>query len=431
MKKRIYSILMMLLPIIAAVMTSCSGDNLEAEIVSSDRLVTGSSKDVSGEASTDTIPVTSNCSWTVTKDVNWIHIKQPSAGLGNGNQSVVFDVDASNLSTSQKGTITIKTSSGIERIITINQRPGTIVLFPSPTYIFFTYQGGEETLEISSNSQWTATSSVDWLKVDNEKSVKGTENPSLTIHADVNNNPSAVYGTITFTDADHKLAPIAVQVEVGGKTPMLVVTPANEVAAVGGVALFGVESNFNWKASVSSLTPAGTETEKWAVFSNGGHSIDGEPSSQPVDVAMTIDENKTLQERFVTVTVTTVSSMGTEAQQTVTIVQHGATLPVVYLPHTTNLAMSEATLTFSATSESLPITECGLLYSTEPEQVMQGVRVAGTLNGEEATATMTNLQSGTTYYVRAYATSVAGSSYSEIMSFRTRLTPGRDDNPNP
>jgi len=431
MKKRIYSIWMMLLPIIAAIMTSCSGDNLEAEVVSSDRLAAGTRMDVSGEASTDNvIPVEANCSWTVTTDANWITIKQPSAGRGNGSQSIVFDIAASTLPTTQTGTITIKTGSGIERIVTINQRPGTIVLIPSPASLFFTYEGGNQTLEITSNSQWTATSSVDWLTINDGKSVEGVGNQSLTIHAQQNTNSDAVVGAITLIDADHKVAPVTIHVEVGGRTPMLVVTPANEVEAAGGIATFGVKSNFNWEATVTTLTPAGNG--QWALFTpNNVSYYNGTPSSVPVDVTVNLEPNPSLQERMVSITVVTQSPMGGNVQQTVEIMQRGATLPVVYLPHTTNIAMSEATLTFSATSESLPITECGLLYSIEPEQVMQGVRVAGTLNGEEATATMTNLQSGTTYYVRAYATSVAGTSYSEIMSFRTRLTPGRDDNPNP
>ena len=431
MKKRIYSIWMMLLPIIAAIMTSCSGDNLEAEVVSSDRLAAGTRMDVSGEASTDNvIPVEANCSWTVTTDANWITIKQPSAGRGNGSQSIVFDIAASTLPTTQTGTITIKTGSGIERIVTINQRPGTIVLIPSPASLFFTYEGGNQTLEITSNSQWTATSSVDWLTINDGKSVEGVGNQSLTIHAQQNTNSDAVVGAITLIDADHKVAPVTIHVEVGGRTPMLVVTPANEVEAAGGIATFGVKSNFNWEATVTTLTPAGNG--QWALFTpNNVLYYNGTPSAVPVDVTVNLEPNPSLQERMVSITVVTQSPMGGNVQQTVEIMQRGATLPVVYLPHTTNIAMSEATLTFSATSESLPITECGLLYSIEPEQVMQGVRVAGTLNGEEATATMTNLQSGTTYYVRAYATSVAGTSYSEIMSFRTRLTPGRDDNPNP
>ena len=93
--------------------------------------------------------------------------------------------------------------------------------------------------------------------------------------------------------------------------------------------------------------------------------------------------------------------------------------------------MREATLTFSATSTDLPITGCGLLYAQDPNAIDQGTRIAGTLEGEEATVTLSGLQSGTTYYVRAYATNAAGTSYSETMSFKTRQTPGRNDNPNP
>ena len=430
MERKSFNIYMVLL-LVAGIMTSCSGDNLEAEVVSGDRLAAGTTMNVSGEGSSDNvIPVEANCAWTVVTDASWITITQPSAGRGNGSQSVVFNISPSTLPTSQTGTITIKTSGGIERIVTVNQRPGTIVLIPSPTSLFFTFEGGNQTLEITSNSQWTATSSVDWLTINDGKSVEGFGNQSLTIHAQQNMNSDAIVGAITLIDADRKVAPITIHVEVGGRTPTLVVTPANEVGAAGGLATFGVKSNFNWEATVSTLTPAGNG--QWALFTPSNVLYyNGAPSATPVDVTVNIEPNPSLQERMVSITVVTQSPIGGNVQQTVEIMQLGATLPVVYLPHTTNIAMNEATLTFSATSESLPITECGLLYSIEPGQVIQGVRVASTLNGEEATATMTNLQSGTTYYVRAYATNAAGTGYSEVMSFKTRQTPGRNDNPTP
>ena len=429
MERKTLNIFMMLL-MAAAILTSCSGDNLEAEYVSSDRLASGTRIDVSGEASTgNVIPVEANCAWTVTTDVSWITITQPSAGRGNGSQSVVFDVAASTSPNTQTGTITIKTGDGIERIITVNQRPGTIVVIPSPTSLFFTYEGGSQTLEITSNSQWTATSSVDWLTINDAKSVEGTENQTLTIRAQQNSNADAVIGAITLTDVDHKAAPVTIYAEVGGKTPMLAITPANEVGAEGGTATFGVLSNFYWRAVVMDLTPAGDWA--WTSFaSNDQLSVEGNPGSVPVDVMMNIDPNPTLQERFINITVWTLSSIGDNVNQSLVIRQRGATLPVVYLPHTTNVGMNEATLTFSATSSSLPITECGLLYSVDPE-VTLGSRIVGTLTGEEAIATLPNLQSGTTYYVKAYATSAAGTSYSETMSFKTRLTPGRNDNPTP
>ena len=429
MKRIVYSILMML-PLVTAILTSCSGDNLEAEIVSSDRLAAGTRIDVSGEASTGyVIPVEANCSWTVTTDVNWITITQPSAGRGNGSESVVFDVSASMSPSIQTGTITIKTGSGIERIITVNQRPGTIVIVPSPASLFFTCEGGDQTLLVTGNSQWTATSSAKWLTINNESSIDAEGVQRLTIHADASTQTDEVIGTITLTDKDNKIAPVRVQVEVGGRTPILILTPSNEVEATGGTAVFGVKSNFNWEAAVSSLVPAGNG--KWALFENQQLTFIGNAGSEPVDVEMTVEPNPSLNERAITVTVMTKSPYGGNIQQDITIMQRGGSLPEVYMPKTTNVAMNEATLTFSATSASLPITECGLLYATAPGIVKQGTLTPGTISGQEASATLKNLQAGTTYYVCAYATNAAGIGYSETMSFKTRQTPGRNDNQTP
>ena len=430
MKHKKYSIVMML-PIIAAVMTACSGDNLEAEVVSGDRLAAGTVINVSGEASKDhVIPVEANCAWTVTSDVNWITITQPSAGRGSGSQSILFDVAASTVPTTQTGTITIKTGDGIERIVTVNQRPGAIVVVPSPASMFFIYEGGNQTLEVASNSQWTATSSIEWLTINNGQSVNGEGNQQLTIHANENPNSDALIGAITLTDADHKAAPVTVYVQVGGRTPKLQLTPANEVSAAGGTATFGVISNFRWDATVTGLSPAGDWDWVRFVFNNQRQMI-GDPSGMPVDVTMEFDPNPSQQERVVYVVVATASPLGGNVEKLIQITQRGATMPVVYLPHTTNIKMDEATLTFSATSEALPITACGVLYAEDPHMVDQGSRAVGSLNGEEATVTIPNLHSGTAYYVKAYATSAAGTTYSETMSFKTRLTPGRNDNPNP
>ena len=430
MKHKKYSIVM-LLPIIAAVMTACSGDNLEADVVSGDHLAAGTVINVSGEASKDhVIPVEANCAWTVTTDVNWITITQPAAGRGSGSQNILFDVAASTIPTTQTGTITIKTGDGIERIVTVNQRPGAIVVVPSPASMFFIYEGGTQTLEVYSNSQWTATSSIDWLTINDGQSVNGEGDQQLTIRAKENTNSDAIIGAITLTDVDHKTDPVTVYVQVGGRTPKLQLTPANEVSAAGGIASFGVISNFYWQATVTSLSPEGEWN--WTRFvDNDQLAMYGSPNSEPVDATMEFDPNPSLEERVVTIVVWTDSPIGNNVNQTIQIKQRGATMPVVYLPHTTNIKMNEATLTFSATSEALPITACGVLYAEDPHMVDQGSRAVGTLNGEEATVTIPNLHSGTTYYVKAFATTAVGTSYSETMSFTTRLTPGRGDNQTP
>ena len=106
-------------------------------------------------------------------------------------------------------------------------------------------------------------------------------------------------------------------------------------------------------------------------------------------------------------------------------------LPVVYMPYAASVGMTEATLAFSATSSTFAITRAGIIYSTSPENVMAGTRIEGSINGENVTTTLPALKPGTTYYAVGYAASDVGEVYSEVMSFTTRLTPGRDANPTP
>ena len=70
----------------------------------------------------------------------------------------------------------------------------------------------------------------------------------------------------------------------------------------------------------------------------------------------------------------------------------------------------------------LPVLESGLCYSTEHNPTIAGnhvVNLEGQGGGDYIYATMTGLNEGTTYYVRAYATNSAGTSYGEEVSFTT------------
>jgi uncharacterized protein YjbI with pentapeptide repeats len=67
----------------------------------------------------------------------------------------------------------------------------------------------------------------------------------------------------------------------------------------------------------------------------------------------------------------------------------------------------------------LPVTERGLAYSTSPNPTISNSTVTSGTGTGSFTATMTGLNAGTTYYVRAYALNSIGPGYGPQVSFTT------------
>jgi uncharacterized protein (TIGR02145 family) len=67
------------------------------------------------------------------------------------------------------------------------------------------------------------------------------------------------------------------------------------------------------------------------------------------------------------------------------------------------------------------ITESGVCWSTTPEPDITGTRTSDSTYEDMFTSSITGLSSGTTYYVRAYATNRAGTAYGDEISFYTLI----------
>lgn len=411
-------------------MSSCSGDNADADSFSADQLKAGAVIDVSGRGAEGiVIPVQTNCTWTVQTDASWLHITSPKAGQGQGSEDVVLDIDASRLPNSQMGHLTIITQAGVKRIITVTQRAGDVRLLAAPGSFFFTCEGGEQVLEITSNTQWTASCSTKWLTVNGEQELTADGNQRLTILATPNTLADGLQGSIVFRDVDNMVEPVTVDVAVGGRTPQLTITPPNNVAAVGGRTAVSIRSNFNWEAALTGMNPVGTT--QWARFSAGGQIVTGNAGAEVHELEIYVEPNTTEQERTFMLQVKTLSGMGQDTERTLLVTQEAGTRPVVYEPACSSITMNGCLVTFAATTATLDIMECGVLYSTEADQLLSGIRLTTTSQGTDHTITLSDLTAGTTYYLCAFATNSVGTSYSRVISFKTRSTPKRDGNETP
>ena len=104
--------------------------------------------------------------------------------------------------------------------------------------------------------------------------------------------------------------------------------------------------------------------------------------------------------------------------------QAATTMPTVGATTVSNITETGAALAAEITSDGgLEITEKGFCYSsTSAEPSINNSKVISTAEGNSITATLSNLTSSTTYYVRAYAVNSKGTSYGAVQQFTTSLT---------
>ena len=95
-------------------------------------------------------------------------------------------------------------------------------------------------------------------------------------------------------------------------------------------------------------------------------------------------------------------------------------LPTVTTSSVTNISKTSATVGGNVTSDGgMSVAERGVVYSTSSNPTTSNSKVTSGSGMGSFTCSLTNLQEGTTYYVRAYAVNEKGTAYGEQKSFTT------------
>lgn len=115
------------------------------------------------------------------------------------------------------------------------------------------------------------------------------------------------------------------------------------------------------------------------------------------------------------------NAKGTAYGEQVTFTTKATTTATVATIPATNVSYHSATVGGQLINNGgIAVTESGVVYSTSQNPTTLDIKVLSERQSDEFTIDLTDLQDGTTYYVRAYAVNANGTAYGEEVSFTTK-----------
>ncbi len=266
----------------------------------------------------------------------------------------------------------------------------------------------ELNIRITSSGYWMVTDYPRWLYLD-----YGYGQGSGSLVFWVNNNPSTTEertGSITITDG---IKPVTITV-TQAPIPEEIVLSENSLqfAYNGGSSTITVSSNIDWDA---------ISDQDWCKLSISTSRI-----------AVSTQANNSYSSRTATITVTGLKS----GPLTIRVSQSAAKEPTLGNVEVSNITKNSANCKFSYSSNDLYVYERGICYSSSsssPTTSDAAKKASGNNKSGTSSFSLTGLQPNTTYYVRPYVTTDAGTTYGKATQFTTKdvSSPNEGDNPTP
>ena len=268
--------------------------------------VSQSSITLKGNASSASFDVTSNCSYEISNDADWLTIKQ------EGN-TVALSATANESSQYRTATISLfhNGTNKTTTKVTVTQAPASINA--STETLIFENTAGEVNINVTSESSWTASTSYSWINVTPESGEAGTSSIKISVSPNTSVDERTGYVVLSIGLEERIQIPVR-QRGIYIKTDK----SQCDFDASSGTQTIQVISNTSWQ--VSSL-PSWVTVDK----TNGNGSL---------EIKVSAEDNPNTTERtgeFV------VSQPGLSAMATVKVRQNGKTFDVA----TTTLSFND------------------------------------------------------------------------------------------
>jgi subtilisin family serine protease len=279
------------------------------------------------EGSTANFTVVSNTLWTAVSNQSWLKINQVS---GTGSKALTVTAEANPLVTTRSAIVTVSVSGLASKTVSVTQEAGAATLSVSTLNLSVASPlGSAATFNITSNINWTASSSQTWLSV---IPLTGTGNDTITVTAE--ENPSEAERTAIVTVSATGVASQTITVtQITGASTLSITPTTLAIAAIAGDTTIGITSNISWTVS---------SEQSWITINPSTGTGNG-------TVTVTAEENHTITERIALITV----SANGLASKTVTVTQAAGAATLTVSTYNLDIGATEgSTASFSVTSNT-------------------------------------------------------------------------------
>ncbi|MBR1556932.1 MAG: BACON domain-containing protein [Prevotella sp.] len=421
--------------LLTAAFTGCKSEDETTAKPAKERLMVVGGTEVTFKANEEgpatDVNISADCRWTVTVDHGTFDENNFSVSphQGNGNGSLVISANKNtSANETRTATITLTSDGGLKQVISVKQTAGDDALNISTSQIEF---GAEDTdkkpLDVSSNVSWTIAPApgYDWIHIydrDNNTFSGNGSSGSTALYIGVDNTRSDAERT-GYIDLTYSGQTIRIEVVQQGMTNVTLNVPTDDVrwSFNPNESTIQVRSNADWQAFI----PSGAT---WLRFTDSratgnGHNLTG---SGDAEIHIACDENNTSRDRMSAVVIIAGTKNPQQAAVVVEQVGNSSQQPLETSIGLTNIAILRESATFLLNIVSeIEVGEFGLIYSTRNDSLSldngQTVKLGQGGLSQGAVGELTNLEKGTTYYVRAYLKKITNGEtlYSDVVSITT------------
>ena len=189
-----------------------------------------------------TVKVTHNIGYKINSQPEWV--KQPDKANNGNVDTYTFTAEANTTTEAREGVIVFCNDNNECVPVTVKQAGANATLSVSPAELTFTANTESKSLDVTSNTAWTAASGASWAKLNK---TNGSGNAQIAVTAEENTAITQRSATITIKTADGKASATVKVTQSAANVIFSVDKNEHSVAAAGGDFSVKVTRNIGYK----------------------------------------------------------------------------------------------------------------------------------------------------------------------------------------